>query len=95
MTTYPTLLSGAKGLLGECSRILKEINLEYTIVGGWSPYLLNNTVFKHPGTHDVDLLFKDGENFGVLADIASKFISEGFVALSAPRYLVPRLVRDF
>jgi len=79
MTNYSSLLQGARGLLGDCCRVLEGIDLEYAIIGGWSPYLLNSTTFKHPGTHDVDLLFKDGEKEGALEHVVEKFISEGFV----------------
>jgi len=79
MTNYESLLQGARGLLGDCCRVLEGIDLEYAIVGGWSPYLLNSTTFKHPGTHDVDLLFKDGEKEGALEGVIEKFLNNGFV----------------
>lgn len=79
MTNYNSLLAGARGLLGECCRILEDVDREYAIVGGWSPYLLNSTTFTHPGTHDVDLLFKDGQKEGALEHVVEKFVSEGFV----------------
>jgi hypothetical protein len=79
MTNYNSLLQGARGLLGDCCRVLEDIDLEYAIVGGWSPYLLNSTKFKHPGTYDVDLLFKDGEKEGTLEQVVQKFLNEGFV----------------
>jgi len=50
MTNYDNLLAGAKGLLGDCAKILSATGITYTIVGGWSPLILNSGNIKHPGT---------------------------------------------
>jgi hypothetical protein len=41
MTKYNSLLEGAKGILGDCIRILSDVDKQYVIVGGWSPVILN------------------------------------------------------
>lgn len=79
MTTYGSLLSGAKGLLGECVRVLSGSKEEYIIIGVWSPLLLNSGTIQHPGTHDVDLLFREGKKERELKDIMQKFLDEGFI----------------
>lgn len=78
MTNYDNLLAGAKGLLGDCAKILSATDITYTIVGGWSPLILNSGNIKHPGTHDVDLLFSDGKKESELKEIFNLFLSNGY-----------------
>lgn len=73
------LQDGATHLLGETCQLLNNQNIEYLIVGGWSPYLLNQKQFPHPGTKDVDVLFKSGTEKGQLKEVIQSFINEGFV----------------
>ncbi len=70
---------GANILLAETINILTENNVNYIVVGGWSPYLLNSTEIKHPGTKDVDILFENGYEKDNLKDIILKFIDSGFI----------------
>jgi hypothetical protein len=70
---------GAKILLNETAKILNENSVNYIIVGGWSPYLLNSTEIKHPGTKDVDILFENAYKQEELKEIISKFIDSGFI----------------
>lgn len=74
-----TLQDGALALLGETTQILNENGIEYIIVGGWSPFLLNSSPLPHPGTKDVDVLFKSGIQEGELKTIIQKFLSNGFI----------------
>src|SRR5690606_40663116 len=53
MHSYKNILDGAKGLLVETISAIESTDLEYLIVGGWSPYLRNKTNLTHPGTKDV------------------------------------------
>ena len=73
-----TLLDGAKSLLGECCYILNQNNIEYLIVGGWAPFLYNSNGYLHPGTKDVDILFKRGFEENQLKEIIEIFLSKGF-----------------
>lgn len=70
---------GAKILLKDTAKILNENAVNYIIVGGWSPYLLNSTEIKHPGTKDVDILFENAYKPEELKNIISKFIESGFI----------------
>jgi hypothetical protein len=83
MANYPNLVAGAKGLLGDCINILSEINPAYVIVGGWSPLLLSSGVIRHPGTHDVDLLFSDGLVLKILPLYSCRKVKEPSPYLSA------------
>ncbi|WP_318640568.1 hypothetical protein [Flavobacterium ardleyense] len=73
------LQDGATHLLGETCQLLNEQKIEYLIVGGWSPYLLNQAKYPHPGTKDVDVLFKSGTEKGQLKEVIQSFINEGFI----------------
>ncbi|UWX60474.1 hypothetical protein N0B40_19035 [Chryseobacterium oranimense] len=73
-----TIQDGALSLLGETTKILNENNVEYLIVGGWSPFLLNKGKLPHPGTKDVDILFKSGTETGKLKEIIDTFLKNGF-----------------
>ena len=51
---------GAKELLRNTIAVLNNFEeLEYIIIGGWCPLLRNKTEICHPGTLDVDILFKE------------------------------------
>ena len=77
---FRSVLEGATFLLGDTCRLLNEIEAEYVIVGGWTPYLLNKTDIVHPGTRDVDILFKDAYIEGNIAHLIKAFLRNGFVA---------------
>lgn len=92
MTNYKTLLDGARGLLGDCVKILSGINKNYVIVGGWSPFLLNSGKIKHPGTHDVDLLFSDGKSEGELKDIFQLFLNNGYMTSAKHNFQLLKII---
>ena len=73
-----TILDGAKCLLGECCNLLNENEVEYLIVGGWSPFLFNSNGINHPGTKDVDVLFKKGFEENQLKEVIEIFLKNGF-----------------
>lgn len=79
MHIYNDILDGSKGLLVEAISAIESTGLEYLIVGGWSPYLRNETQYSHPGTKDVDILFSDGDIKGKLASAVSSFLDHGFL----------------
>lgn len=74
-----TIQDGALALLGETTELLNSHGIDYIIVGGWSPFLLNSAPFPHPGTKDVDILFKSGTQEGELKALIETFIKKGFV----------------
>ena len=76
---FSNLQEGAFGLLAETADILNRNKINYIIVGGWSPLLLNNNPIVHPGTKDVDILFENGYRKKELGKIILKFIDSGFL----------------
>jgi hypothetical protein len=50
------------------------------VIGGWCPYLRNTSGMKHPGTLDVDILFKEGYREGALSRSINALRQKGFVA---------------
>lgn len=99
MTNYDNLLAGAKGLLGDCVKLLSKTKQDYVIVGGWSPLLLNNGTIRHPGTHDVDLLFSEGKTEGELKDIFNLFLTNGYLTSAKHNFQLLKVIsvagRDF
>ena len=79
MHTYGDILDGSKGLLVEAISAIESTGLEYLVVGGWSPYLRNQTNYVHPGTKDVDILFNDGDIKGKIASAVEAFLDNGFL----------------
>lgn len=49
------------------------------VIGGWCPVLRNTSDITHPGTLDVDLLFRDSYQSGSLKEVSKKFIDAGFM----------------
>lgn len=75
-----TIIEGSFSLLKETIHILEKAKVEYIIIGGWSPFLLNsNKLFSHPGTKDVDILFKDGADKYELKNIIQDFLKKDFL----------------
>ncbi len=73
------LQEGAQRLLTETCQILNDEKINYIIVGGWSPFLLNGNPINHPGTKDVDVLFEDGYKRENLKGIILKFLDKGYL----------------
>ncbi len=59
MRTYKTEQDGARGLLGEATKIISKCNIDYVVVGGWIPDFFHTAIYPHPGSFDVDLLLND------------------------------------
>ena len=49
------------------------------VIGGWCPVLRNTSSIIHPGTLDVDVLFKESYQSGNLKRVIEKFIDSGFM----------------
>lgn len=66
--------------LVETINFLNDLELEYVVVGGWSPYLLNSQESKisHPGTHDIDVMFDDAVEETQLKEVVTAFLEEDF-----------------
>lgn len=75
-----TVIEGAQELLMETVSALSAASEDqYIVIGGWCPYLRNTSSMKHPGTLDVDVLFKDGYQEGALARSINALRQRGFV----------------
>lgn len=71
---------GAKNLLKETIYELSKFDeLEYIIIGGWCPFLRNAQDISHPGTLDVDILFREGYQSAALKDIIEAFMKVEFI----------------
>ncbi len=73
------LVNGASVLLRDTVQILKNHEVEYLILGGWSPYLLNKGELGHPGTKDVDILLRSARSPGEIEVLIQAFIDNGFM----------------
>ncbi|AUH70813.2 hypothetical protein CAB17_01165 [Legionella sainthelensi] len=58
-------------------QIFLILNIWY--IGGWCPVLRNTSKIKHPGTLDVDILFKESYKSGYLQNVIKSFINTGFM----------------
>src|SRR4051794_10986144 len=77
--TYPSILAGAQGLLCDAVDLVKSTRLEFAVVGGWSPFFLNgDRQISHPGSRDVDLLFRGGAERGALAPVFDALENAGY-----------------
>jgi hypothetical protein len=71
---------GARALLKDTAEALQKFpDLQYMVIGGWCPVLRNQTTLVHPGTLDVDLLFRDSYISGSIKDVIEHFLAFGFV----------------
>lgn len=88
---YPTIQSAARGLLGEVVNAIGA-RQKYVVVGGWSPYLLNNGPIPHPGTKDVDLLFLNGDRENELKSVVGHLRSQGFLPSAKHEFQLLRIL---
>jgi intein/homing endonuclease len=74
-----TVLDGSKELLIDVATILNNEKVKYVIIGGWSPYLRNKSIYEHPGTKDVDILFADAYATEGIREIIKIFLEKGYL----------------
>lgn len=75
-----SIQDGARALLKDTAQALQQFPaLQYVVIGGWCPVLRNRTALVHPGTLDVDLLFRDSYISGTLDDVISELLKLGFI----------------
>ncbi len=80
MYSYDTLLAGAQGLLCKVATDLASIGIDYLVIGGWCPYLRNTVPgLPHPGSRDVDVLFRDGATEMELHEVVAELLQKGFI----------------
>lgn len=90
---YPDIVGAAQGLLCDAVRLLREESTDFVVVGGWSPFFLNSSVVRHPGTRDVDVLFKDGALPGALEEAIRKLRSAGYVHSAKHEFQLLRVLQ--
>jgi hypothetical protein len=70
---------GARALLKETVAVLSHFSeIEHLVIGGWCPVIRNKSSIQHPGTLDVDILFRYSNNPSFLSGVIGKFIQSGF-----------------
>lgn len=75
-----SVLEGAKELLVDTITALHQSSVrDFIVIGGWCPLLRNASGLRHPGTLDVDVLFKHGGEKGALRPAIEALKSSGFV----------------
>lgn len=80
MHRYGSIVSAAKGLLGEVITVLGRTDVgEFAVIGGWSAFLLNSGRIQHPGSRDVDILFQRGLERRALESAIRALRTAGFL----------------
>lgn len=70
---------GARALLKDASAVLSQFTeIEHVVIGGWCPVIRNKSDIRHPGTLDVDILFRYSNQPGFLSEIIERLIQSGF-----------------
>lgn len=78
--TYASILEASKGFLVDAVSVLKNVQIEFVVIGGWCPFLRNELQeIQHPGTKDVDILFKDADVPGQLRGVVQEFLNAGYM----------------
>lgn len=89
-TKYPSVLDASRGLLLDAVRVARKADTEFCVVGGWSPYIRNAAPIPHPGTKDVDLLFKKGAKSGELSGVIHAFLDAGYLVSAKHQFQLLR-----
>jgi hypothetical protein len=75
---FKSLEDARLALLFDAVKLASSTGESFAVVGGWSPFLLNSTPIRHPGTADVDLLFAEGVTPGRLKSVYELFLAAGY-----------------
>src|SRR6266566_9971104 len=93
MRSYPSLLSATKGLLGEVVQTVGPANVgDFAVIGGWSPFFLNGSPIPHPGSRDVDLLFREGRTEHSLSTVVETLLEAGYLHSAKHEFQLLRLL---
>lgn len=81
---FKTKIEAAKYLLKNSTTVLLKHGVEFSVVGGWSPFLFHSSKYGHPGTFDVDILLhsKSLDN-GTFKKASENLLENGY--LRAPK----------
>lgn len=89
-TELATPEAAAEALLTDVCRVLN--GLDYVIVGGWVPYLRSDhPSLVHPGTRDVDVLFKN--DLPTLIEAVQRLRSDNFLISAKHRFQLLKAMR--
>lgn len=70
---------GARALLKDAASVLSQFpEIEHVVIGGWCPVIRNRSSIRHPGTLDVDILFRYSNSPGFLSAVIQELIQSGF-----------------
>ena len=92
MHSYNTEQEAARGLLVETTSVLVAQEVDYAIVGGWVPFLLNPGKYSHPGTYDVDILLNERTTKDQMAAAAASLRERCFARSPKNRFQLHRLL---
>ena len=77
---YSDVQEAARGLLVDVVDALEPMGIEFVVIGGWCPVLRNQREdTPHPGTKDVDVLFRGAEEPGRLKDVIGALLRRGYL----------------
>jgi hypothetical protein len=91
MYSYDDVHSACQGLLVEAVEIATACNHRFAVVGGWSPFFLNNAAGLHPGSRDVDLLFDAATKPKSLESVVKAFLQRGYLLSAKHDFQLLRL----
>ena len=90
--SYSSEIEASKNLLLDAVLTVEKLGLEYVIIGGWCPYLRNRcSDIIHPGTKDVDILFKDGDIEHSLKPVVESFLNKGYILSAKHKFQLLRI----
>jgi hypothetical protein len=92
-TNFETVIDGAKSLLLDSSSILNGLKIDYVVIGGWCPMLRNTrTDLVHPGTKDIDILFRDADVPLKLQNVIQAFLDRGYLVSAKHDFQLFRII---
>jgi hypothetical protein len=65
----------------------------FAVVGGWSPFFLNNALSLHPGSKDVDLLFDNATQPKSLENVVRAFLDRGYLLSAKHEFQLLRVAQ--
>jgi len=91
--SYPDLPTARRGILCDAVQIATDAGKPFLVIGGWSPFILNQGTIAHPGTYDVDLLFERAATERELETVVNAFLSHGYISSAKHSFQLLRVAR--
>jgi hypothetical protein len=91
---YSNEQEAARAVLRDVCRKLLDSNVQFSVVGGWVPFLLSSTVdLKHPGTYDADILVAEASLAdGTFRASVERLLGEGYLRPAKNEFQAFRVV---